>query len=913
MPSENPVPTENLPWVRVAEGDAQDSNLSAAGVELRRRILAAPGLIWRQLDRGAQMDGLQVVARSRELLQSGPQAGDIVLRLIDGGSGLGSVVATPGVVSLQDLGVRGLHPDTLSSQGYVHVVEPAPVARRASEAFARGLTDSAGRVLEDLILLRLATPPPVITVQQPATSSPAAENLGDPPPNMTDAVNQCVANVQNLRNTLADAASPSRISRLNIANETHVSVDANPYFSLGQQQLEAVVRAAASATQAPETLLALWAKEGSVRMVTSPSTVTNASSADNARSLFRSNVYYVDLGSDHFVITRYDPVRQDNVWDDRDSIAPSHEKHFQDRVQELVKSGILSEDISAAINAELTVSASAPFTVTPSTRFYALSLLLMDALFTSFQRNIFSQLASLSEPLNYVQWNIGTAKFRKFLASAEKHRQEKAYKSAGGDPISIEQWALHTVPKNNEWRAPRVNAIRFMYYSDCYRPIFTTTMGLIRPAAASPSPGAPQSEFQERTSLRRSPAEDTPSLPKGSACAYFFKGKQYVRYNTATDAVDFAPKDIATSWPHLPANFQNNIDAIVNWGNGHAYFFKGSRCLRYNIATDRLDSGPEDIATLLPQLTGDFRSKIDAAVNWGNGYVYFFNGAKYLRFNLAVNVVDVAPTAIAANWSSLPKEPLDFTKNLDAVVNWADGRAYFFKEDQYVRYDIKSDQVDWGPKKIATYWSALPAAFRSNIRATVNWTFPCDLADLMTAAGLTVNPVADWKTRKRPGSFTPIGIMMHHTAGRSSLDAIINGRTTPTPLAGPLANFHIDKSGLVNVVSVGPANHAGPGAQQVLNEVSQGVVPAGTAGARGLADGPGGNSFFYGFENENLGDGVDPWPEVQLDAMARAAAALCQVHCWNENRVIAHKEWTSRKPDPTFNMNDFRTRVARFF
>jgi hypothetical protein len=29
--------------------------------------------------------------------------------------------------------------------------------------------------------------------------------------------------------------------------------------------------------------------------------------------------------------------------------------------------------------------------------------------------------------------------------------------------------------------------------------------------------------------------------------------------------------------------------------------------------------------------------------------------------------------------------------------------------------------------------------------------------------------------------------------------------------------------------------------------------------------------------------------------------------------VIGHKEWTARKIDPNFDMNDFRARVAGFF
>ena len=74
-----------------------------------------------------------------------------------------------------------------------------------------------------------------------------------------------------------------------------------------------------------------------------------------------------------------------------------------------------------------------------------------------------------------------------------------------------------------------------------------------------------------------------------------------------------------------------------------------------------------------------------------------------------------------------------------------------------------------------------------------------------------------------------------------------------------------------------------------------------------------GNPFFYGFENENKREPPPPqlWPDVRLDSMARAAAALCQAHGWNENRVIGHKEWTKRKSDPEgFKMADFRVRVA---
>lgn len=38
----------------------------------------------------------------------------------------------------------------------------------------------------------------------------------------------------------------------------------------------------------------------------------------------------------------------------------------------------------------------------------------------------------------------------------------------------------------------------------------------------------------------------------------------------------------------------------------------------------------------------------------------------------------------------------------DATVDWGNGKAYFFKGGQYIRYDIRSDRADPGyPKRIS--------------------------------------------------------------------------------------------------------------------------------------------------------------------------------------------------------------------
>lgn len=155
--------------------------------------------------------------------------------------------------------------------------------------------------------------------------------------------------------------------------------------------------------------------------------------------------------------------------------------------------------------------------------------------------------------------------------------------------------------------------------------------------------------------------------------------------------------------------------------------------------------------------------------------------------------------------------------------------------------------------------------------------------------------------------------MIHHTGQYQTENAMLSLLWSGyASLPGPLAHAGVTKDGTLHMLSAGRANHAGTGdplvLQHVINEDYTTLPrPRFTDGQEGGVDG---NARFYGFEAINRGDGTDPWPEAQVDAMARAAAGICAKHGWTERSVIGHLEWQRGKIDPHgFTMGDFRKRV----
>ncbi|MBP2056318.1 LysM repeat protein [Streptomyces griseochromogenes] len=183
------------------------------------------------------------------------------------------------------------------------------------------------------------------------------------------------------------------------------------------------------------------------------------------------------------------------------------------------------------------------------------------------------------------------------------------------------------------------------------------------------------------------------------------------------------------------------------------------------------------------------------------------------------------------------------------------------------------------------------------------------LVAALHAEGVRVVERSGWRTHNRnhKGPWGPVnGVMIHHTVTSGTANTVSICERGYEGLPGPLCHGVIAKDGTVHLVGHGRVNHAGRGDDDVLRAViAERSLPAANEANTD------GNTHFYGFECENLGDGHDPWPPAQLDAIERAATALCRIHSWSAASVIGHLEWQPGKIDPKgFTMDWLRERIA---
>jgi hypothetical protein len=152
----------------------------------------------------------------------------------------------------------------------------------------------------------------------------------------------------------------------------------------------------------------------------------------------------------------------------------------------------------------------------------------------------------------------------------------------------------------------------------------------------------------------------------------------------------------------------------VDLGNGKILFFNGNKFVRYDKALDRMDSGyPKAMSGTIANWPASF-TYVDAATRIGSK-VYLFNQGNYIRYDVPSGVIDQQPRTIVGNWTGWP---VSGWTSIDAALDYGNGKIYFFKGSQYIRFDIATDKVDQAAKSIAVGW---PGLYTSGIEYTLNY------------------------------------------------------------------------------------------------------------------------------------------------------------------------------------------------
>lgn len=152
-------------------------------------------------------------------------------------------------------------------------------------------------------------------------------------------------------------------------------------------------------------------------------------------------------------------------------------------------------------------------------------------------------------------------------------------------------------------------------------------------------------------------------------------------------------------------------------------------------------------------------------------------------------------------------------------------------------------------------------------------------------------------------------LVMHHT-GDDLPDAVSAKmlRDGRPGLGGPLCQFAPQDDGVLRVIALGPANHAGGGDPKVLAAVraeSYGDYPPPSTKTHGESGSVGGNSIAYGWESMYAGPKdptINPLQyRVAVLSMAAVTWALDKKdtkNTWTAKSTVGHKEWQKYKPDP---------------
>jgi hypothetical protein len=195
----------------------------------------------------------------------------------------------------------------------------------------------------------------------------------------------------------------------------------------------------------------------------------------------------------------------------------------------------------------------------------------------------------------------------------------------------------------------------------------------------------------------------------------------------------------------------------------------------------------------------------------------------------------------------------------------------------------------------------------------------------LEALGASVRLIDGWETRSARSTLNPQYLVCHHTASvpwsseAANLSVCVNGNSVAP---GPISQTLLHRSGVIDMIAAGSANHAGAGTYPdgtSGNGRSYGIeaVNAGisfTWNATTKQASWGGNNYSLTTSSNDLmkkradlgeivqagGIWWEPWPEKQLLGYIANVLGYVEHHGWDLDRVISHQQYApARKIDPS--------------
>ena len=209
-----------------------------------------------------------------------------------------------------------------------------------------------------------------------------------------------------------------------------------------------------------------------------------------------------------------------------------------------------------------------------------------------------------------------------------------------------------------------------------------------------------------------------PNIAKNMA--YMFHGDSYIKWNLLTDKLEQGARKIKDFWPGFPFD---RVDATLVYPPGvgpdiaknMAYMFRGDSYIKWNLFTDKLEQGALKIKDFWPEFPFD---QVDATLVYPPGVgpdiaknmAYMFHGDSYVKWNLLTDKLEQGALKIKDFWPGFPFDRVDATLVYPPEVgpDYAKNMAYMFHGDSYIKWNLVTDKLETGARKIKDGWPGYP-------------------------------------------------------------------------------------------------------------------------------------------------------------------------------------------------------------